>query len=957
MSDTEAKLGEGGSATAGAGYLVDRVVICDAYREPDQHYRLLPGGKSKLTKGRRLSMRFKASAKATKGGIQGLVGKEASLLEEMTGAEEDLNDFVNALRTEVGAWRQQGYPGTALVTRRLLEWWFERDEERRLDGKRFFFCQQEAMETIVYLYEVKHRFKMPGTDLLLRYALKLATGTGKTIVMGLLVVWATLHKRKVAASTLSGNFLVLVPNLTVRDRVWGTDLVTKQPTGSALNPDSPESLYVDFDMVPPDYREDFRPNVQVRNWQSIPMEVQRDDWISGDIAGAERFIPASVLWAIQRRQRADPRAAVRKTLGNWRDLVIINDEAHHVYGQKRGSKGEEPGYIRWSKILERIHEAATISLIVDLSATPWYGSGSPRADGTLFEWLVSEFSVYDAFESGLVKVVRLPDPDEEGNRYLNLWDFVGGAKTKAEYLSACKGAIASIYSSWKAEFLDWESRFEGFRSGPPPVLLVVADTAERARWLHDHLTTDYDLLRNPETENPLAYVTIQVDSKVFDAEKGKEAVIREIVNTVGKEGKAGQNVRCIVSVNMLSEGWDVKNVSHILGLRAFGSPLLTEQVIGRGLRRVDYSPLNLPIAERLANPNRADEEAVDAFGIPFVGFPVERRKRPRIKGWTGTSVPIAPDEQKKKFEVKLPNVRSWAVGVSEPLVESIDMALLLRLVIDSKETPPSVTVRPVVGGNPVSYLTLEEFRAEWPTLRSKMLLARDLFVAVGGMQGDVLIGPTYDEVFEFVSAYIDQRVSTKGGALIQDIAIYYWLQRVENVLATAVLGAPNGNVTVPIFFDPPELRTGNVSQFSWPAIVADGRKAHWSKVPCHTDLEKKFADFLDGAKDVLRYAKNERLGFSITYYENRRPRQYHPDFAVRVNDGDGEVWCLAETKGEIRPNTALKREAADLWCERMTRAGQGRWNHLFIEQVAFEKALASGCATFAELARKVSKKP
>src|SRR3990170_3866878 len=597
-------------------YVVDRVVICDAFREPDRHYELLPGGRSKRVETRRPSMRFLASAKDVKGGIAGVVGKEAGLFDDLSAAAAEQNEFVNQLRDEVRAWREAGYPGTAVVTRRLLEWWFERDEERKAVAKRFFFCQQEALETVIYLYEVQGRRKMPETGELLRYALKLATGTGKTVVMALFVTWATLHKRKVSGSSLSSNFLVLVPNLTVRDRVSG------QPRGDGLDPAGEHNLYDAFEMVPPEYREEFHPKVLVRNWQGIPLEARREDWIGeGEVPLEEgRFIPQAVLRAMQRRARQDPNAPIRRLLGGWRDLVVINDEAHHVYGEKRTKKGEDPEHIRWSKILERISKAARVSLVLDLSATPWYGSGSPKPEGTLFEWLVSDFSVYDAFESGLVKVVRLPDPDEQGRVYLDLWDLVKGAKTKEEYLRACKGAIASIYSSWKK------------------------DHDDRTRW-----------------------VTIPIDSKVFDADKGNEAVLREMVNTVGWKGKLGEHVRCIVSVNMLSEGWDVKSVTHILGLRAFGSPLLTEQIIGRGLRLTNYDVLNQPFAER----PEGSEETVDAFGIPFVGFPVEKRKRPKSGEWGQKPVWIEADPKKEKFRVRVPNVRSWAVGVVESLADLI----------------------------------------------------------------------------------------------------------------------------------------------------------------------------------------------------------------------------------------------------------------------------------------------
>src|SRR5581483_7662999 len=309
----------------------------------------------KLVQGRRPSMRFLASAKDVKGGIAGVVGKEAQLFDDLsasTAAEK--NDFVNQLRDEVRAWREAGYPGTAVVTRRLLEWWFERDEERKAVGKRFFFCQQEAVETVIHLYEVKNRYKMPETGDLLPYALKLATGTGKTVVMALLVTWATLHKRKVSGSSLSANFLVLVPNLTVRDRVSGV------PRGDGLDPAGEHNLYDAFETVPPQYREEFHPNVLVRNWQGIPLENKREDWIGeGEVPlEGERFIPQAVLRAMQRRSRQDPEAPVRRLLGGWRDLVVINEEAHHVYGEKRTKQGENPEYIKWSKILERIGKAA-----------------------------------------------------------------------------------------------------------------------------------------------------------------------------------------------------------------------------------------------------------------------------------------------------------------------------------------------------------------------------------------------------------------------------------------------------------------------------------------------------------------------------------------------------------------------------------------------------------------------
>jgi type III restriction enzyme len=632
---------------------------------------------------------------------------------------------------------------------------------------------------------------------------------------------------------------------------------------------------------------------------------------------------------------------------------VINDEAHHVYGEKRTKKGEEPEYIKWSKILERIGQAARVSLVIDLSATPWYGSGSPKPEGTLFEWLVSDFPVYDAFESGLVKVVRLPDPDEHGKVYLDLWDLVKGARTKEEYLRACKGAVASIYSSWKKDYEEWLSLFPEMR-GPAPVLLCVADSAQRAAWLFEHLIRDYELLRNPDDEDRRRWVTIQVDSRVFDADKGNEAVLREMVNTVGVRGKPGEHVRCIVSVNMLSEGWDVKSVTHILGLRAFGSPLLTEQIIGRGLRRTNYDVLNQPLEER----PEGSEETVDAFGIPFVGFPVEKRKRPKAGEWGQKPVWIEPDPKKVKYRVRVPNVRSWAAGVTESLSDLIRVEDLPQIRIDPRQTPPDVRVRPVVGGAPEAVMTLEEFRNEWPLLRTAFLIAEELYQETNpGSAGELGIGPTFDELLDVSRRFLDSRVvalevdGLKSDG--RDVGIYYWRRQALDALETAIRGAGTAGVeAVPILGSPEWLDTANLRRFQWTGIIGEGKRCHTNKVPCHTDLEKRFADFLDGAKDVVRYFKNERLGFSVTYYENNRPRQYYPDFiVVSTETGGREVTWLAETKGEVRPNTALKSEAARLWCEKMSATGKyGQWRYLFVQQRKFEAALASGVRSLAELA-------
>lgn len=394
--------------------------------------------------------------------------------------------------------------------------------------------------------------------------------------------------------------------------------------------------------------------------------------------------------------------------------------------------------------------------------------------------------------------------------------------------------------------------------------------------------------------------------------------------------------------------FETEPASYILGLRAFGSPLLTEQIIGRGLRRTDYDVLNQPLEER---PEGSDE-TVDAFGIPFVGFPVEKRKRHRTGAWGQKPVSVEPDKKKDKYRIRVPNVRSWAVGVVQPLHEVIRVAELSQIEVNPRETPAQVTVRPVIGGQPEAVMTLDEFRREWPLLRTAFLLAQELFEATNpGISVDLGIGPTFDELLELTRHYLESRVMAVGTSDKPDVGIYYWRSQVLDILENAVRGIGVARVEpVPILSTPDYLDTAHLRRFQWTGITIDGKKCHTTKVPCHTDLEKHFADFLDKASDVLRYFKNERFGFSITYYENSRPRQYYPDFLVAVREAGGrEVMWLVETKGEKYPNTYLKVQAANAWCEKMSRTPYGPWRYRLVPQRQFQEALTRGMKGFAQL--------
>jgi hypothetical protein len=297
----------------------------------------------------------------------------------------------------------------------------------------------------------------------------------------------------------------------------------------------------------------------------------------------------------------------------------------------------------------------------------------------------------------------------------------------------------------------------------------------------------------------------------------------------------------------------------------------------------------------------------------------------------------------------VPNVRSWAVNIIQRLSEIVQM----DKVTETLANPIArVTVRPVVGGQPEDIMTLDEFRQEWPTLRTAFYMAQELYEMENpGSASELGIGPTFEELLEVTRSYIDTRVKVPTNGDRRDIGIYEWRHQALDALDNAIRGAAGTtSAPVPIHASPEWLDSATAKRFQWTGIIAEGKKCHMNKVPCHSDLEKQFADFLDKARDVVRYLKNERFGFSVTYYENNRPRQFYPDFIVAVRNSDGtETMWLAETKGEMRLNVQLKNSAANSWCEKMSATKYSEWRYMFAQQVPLTAALKRSISTFAEL--------
>lgn len=571
-------------------------------------------------------------------------GQQKSIFEE----EFVPLELVNDIRGRVRKWRNNGYQGVGSVTRRLLNHWNDPETERKL-----FFCQREAAETLIWLIEAspaeKQGITVPKDNGLVRFACKMATGSGKTVVMAMIIAWQVLNKLSDPQDRrFSDAVLIVCPNLTIKERL------------QVLIPWNKNNFYDRFNLVPRSLREQLNQGkFLVTNWHALqPQDDSRSK-------------------SVVQRGPEDPKAfcnRVLKELGSKKNLMVINDEAHHAYRpaplheEERHGLSEEEAAERekatvWVQALDKISQARGINFCADFSATPFYIKGSGYSKGEPFPWIVSDFGLIDAIESGIVKIPRVPVDDNTGAldpRYFRLWEWINKQLPASErekprrrgkpqsVVREAEGALSTLASEWKREF----EAFQSAGSPIPPAMIVVCDNTDLAKLVYEHIARGNVLpeLQNRENEE----VTLRIDTKLLaDAESAREGEtkqeaaerLRQTVNTVGKlewdgEGEPpGKNIRCVVSVGMLTEGWDAQNVKQILGLRAFKSQLLCEQVVGRGLRRLNYDDFSEP-------------EYVDVYGVPFEVIPV-KKKTIRAPGSAGLSTLVRALPERKKTSKSL----------------------------------------------------------------------------------------------------------------------------------------------------------------------------------------------------------------------------------------------------------------------------------------------------------------
>jgi len=897
--------------------LVENPILNSPFAEPTRYWAY-EEGQPVLKEGRRpAGYYFKARTR----------GPQMAMLEE----EFVPLDLVNTIRERLKAWRVRGYPGVTPITRQLLTHWNNPERERKL-----FFCQREAAETLIWLVEAspaeKQGIVIPRDNGLVRYACKMATGSGKTVVMGMVIAWQVLNKlANPQDKRFSDAVLLVCPNLTIRERL------------QVLLPWKPGNYYEKFDLVPRGMLERLQQGrFQVTNWHLFQ---PRDDSRSRSVV---RRGPESDA-AFCRR--------VLKELGSKGNLLVINDEAHHAYRpaplpeEERARLSPEEVAEReeatvWVGGLDRINAVRGINFCVDFSATPFYIKGSGYEEGAPFPWVVSDFGLVDAIESGIVKIPRVPVDDNTGAlipKYFRLWEWVNQRLPASERQTArrrakpesvlreAEDALATLASEWKRTF----EEFQKAGSPVPPVMIVVCDNTDLARLVHEHIAGG-NVLRELEGE-----ATFRIDTKLlaeaeaaYEGETRAEAAerLRRVVDTIGKlewEGEGdppGKNIRCVVSVGMLNEGWDAQNVTQILGLRAFTSQLLCEQVVGRGLRRLNYDDFSEP-------------EYVDVYGVPFEVIPVKKKPRSSAEVQRVSTLVRALPER-KHLEITFPRVEGYVFDVRQRI--RLNLRDVPYLQLDPAQAPTEVTVKPAVGyriGRPDRLGPgPEAVHDRNPFHREKRLQATVYEIAAELTRRLKEKGEDWSarhilfpQVLAAVWQYLEERVVVVDpDTPLEEVALLRYRQHIIERLMAAI--EPDTEAGEPPLLPVIERfrPVGSTSEVLFRTVrpCVGTTKSHISHVALDAPVWEHTAAYqLEHIPEVIAYARNDHLDFTIPYEWQGVRHEYRPDYLIRLRCANGrEVKLVLEVKGFETEQDRQKEAAARRWVRAVNHHGEfGRW--------------------------------
>jgi type III restriction enzyme len=847
--------------------------------------------------------------------------------------------LVNKIRPRVKAWREHPtnpYAGVTGITKRLLEHW--RDPEQRKD-RRFFFCQLEAIETLIWLVEGPDADKV-GIDIpgdggaFVRWCCKMATGSGKTIVMAMLIAWQVLNKvTNPTDRRFSKNILAIAPGLTVKNRL------------SVLNPNAQGNYYEVFNILPATLYDRLRQGkVLIQNWHVLQWDSE------------ERIAKRK---SVDKRGAKSDEAYVREVLGDMAtasNILVINDEAHHAWrvpaeAKVKGVKREDEEATIWVGGLDRIHRSRGILKCFDFSATPFAPTGKRSSEEALFSWIVSDFGLNDAIESGLVKTPRVVIRDDSKrteqlkSRLYHIYmdpEVKDDINRRADETEPLPDLITNAYYLLGKDWLETRKAWQEAGHKIPPVMITVTnrtETAARIKYSFDHEEIMIKELCDPAR-------TLHIDSKVLDEaeaqlEAGEIAVsegdeegepkltkkqqaelLRQTVDTVGKAGQPGEQIQKVISVGMLSEGWDAHNVTHIMGLRAFSSQLLCEQVVGRGLRRNSYD---------VGEDGLFEAEYVNIFGVPFTFLPHE--------GDGGAPPPppqpktrIEPDPTKAAFEITFPNI-TRIDHVYRPTL-SVDFAKVRNLELDPYQSITEAELAAIIAGKPnpaaLSEIDLKEindkFRIQTIIFRIAQKIYNNENPNWKGRKEVFLI-----QLIRIIEQYIaSNRIVIKNDLFHQDdlkrkILILLNMNKVVQNIWDAIRTENTQQITPVFDTEKPIRSTGDVRTWYTSKPCEYTKKSHINFCVVDSTWEASEAYTLDKNKNVESWVKNDHLGFVVLYNFKGVISKYYPDFIIRLKSGKHLV---LEVKGIDDEKNKTKRSYLAEWVKAVNeQGGFGVWDY------------------------------
>lgn len=961
-------------------------ILNSPYDEPKLHYATDVDGSlnySDIREGRRI---FTTDIQV----IPTRQGPQGSIFEVNDFAAEYGTHIINLCRKEVGKWREEKYPNTTRVTKELLLFWFLNPD--RHATKQLFFAQREAVETAIWLNEVAEKSNAgqnilnklregqqtvseDSVDQLPRIAYKMATGSGKTVVMACFILYHYFNRQEYRNDTrFADYFLIVAPGVTIKDRLGVLFVDTK-----TKNPAEIQDYYHVRALVPQNMEhrlDNLNARLVITNYHTFEPKTLKGNKRSPfdgkvDLEGNK----------IDTGNLEDFSQVIKRTLSKFKAgtrLLVMNDEGHHCYLPKSKGKtsdneeaDENQRAAVWFTGLKEISKRFKLQNIYDLSATPYYLTGSGYTPYSLFPWVVSDFGLIEAIESGLVKIPFLPESDNTQELTMpvlrNLYEHVkdelprkGQRKQKSEAAkegqktkeqpprlpALVKAALDQFYGHYVEYYngvrKNQEQKANLFSS--PPVFILVCNNTSVSKEVYkyiagyEYLDENEELVTvsgakelfsnyDPVTKRPLKRPpTLLIDSdalensdqinedfkKIFASEieefkkdyarlhgQGSAEsisdgeILREVVNTVGKQNKLGSHIRCVVSVSMLTEGWDANTVTHIMGLRAFGSQLLCEQVAGRALRRMNYF---LQGYDKDGNPTEDKRKIVlykfppeyaHIIGVPFKMFK-GGKSEPPPQPVDLTHIAALPERQ-EKMEIEFPNVVGYRIENYDGEIK-YDFSNIENYEIRGDITPIETQL--------ASAFSKEEIQIKIQSVLEKrdqeviFWLTKEL---IKFHFSDDEGSPNFQK-FNKLKTIVEEWYNKKVILLnIQDQRYkrLLYLEEPKKMVDHIARGInPHINTTEhvrPVFnyynkFSSTKYVNGNTTK-----DVYATQKSHVNYVVMDSDWEGIAAKTLEELPQVISYVKNQFLGFAIPYVKEGKDKNYFTDFIVQCKGKDGKI--------------------------------------------------------------------